>query len=154
MKEVLESIPENAVATQDYKPQLEMPKEEDLNNWSHHFSTDTVADPYLRKATQGTDLVSFVFGLDVSWDLTQKQNQIDLDRELERAEGKKLLLEEAKQREEARKGKKGRKRKVSDDAAEVAVETDGDAAGASAGDENGELMLFVILLDHRLNYNQ
>ena len=51
--------------SQDYKPQLEMPKEEDLNNWSHHFGTDTINDSYLRKATQGTDLVSFVFGLEV-----------------------------------------------------------------------------------------
>ena len=135
-----------AHATQDHKPQLEMPKEEDLNNWSHHFSTDTIKDPYLKKATLGTDLVSFVFGLEVSGDLTQKQTQIDLDRELDRAEGKKLQLVEARQRDEARKGKKGRKRKVSDDTSEVVLEADGKEASTSARDENGEVMHFTELI--------
>ena len=49
---------------------------------SHHFSTESTDDVYLKKATRGTDIVSFVFGLDVSWDLTQKQNQLDLDRKM------------------------------------------------------------------------
>lgn len=48
-----------------HKPQVHMPKEEDLNNWSHHFGAESVNDEYLREATAGTDLVSFVFGLEV-----------------------------------------------------------------------------------------
>jgi hypothetical protein len=31
-----------------YQAQLGMPKEEDLNSWSHHYSTDTVNDPVFR----------------------------------------------------------------------------------------------------------
>jgi len=54
-----------------HKAQHEMPKEEDLNNWSHHFSVDTIDDDYLKQATRGTDLISFVFGLHVNWELTQ-----------------------------------------------------------------------------------
>lgn len=30
-----------------------MPKEEDLNSWSHHYSTDTADDPVFRGAMVG-----------------------------------------------------------------------------------------------------
>ncbi|CAN0316648.1 unnamed protein product, partial [Ectocarpus sp. 6 AP-2014] len=52
-----------------------MPKEEDLNSWSHHYSTDTADDPVFRGAMMGTgdSLVSFVFGLEVTWDLLSVQ---------------------------------------------------------------------------------
>lgn len=81
-----------------FKPQHEMPKEEDLNNWSHHFSVETIEDEYLKKATQGTDLVSFIFGLNVTWDLTQKQTALDEQREADDKERKDNDLELAKSR--------------------------------------------------------
>ncbi|CAM9643647.1 unnamed protein product, partial [Chrysoparadoxa australica] len=58
-----------------FQEQLGMPKEEDLNSWSHHYSTDTVDDPVFKAAMAGTDesLVSFVFGLEVTWDLLEMQ---------------------------------------------------------------------------------
>ena len=31
-----------------FKPQVHMPKEEDLNNWSHHFGAQTTTDEYVR----------------------------------------------------------------------------------------------------------
>ena len=85
------STPTNDVATQAHKPQRGLPTEDDLNNWSHHFSTDTINDPCLQKAVQGTNLVTFVFGLEASSDLTKKHNQIDLDPE--RAEGEKTTVD-------------------------------------------------------------
>ena len=33
VKKDLEAIPENSAVTPDFKPQKEMPQEEDLNNW-------------------------------------------------------------------------------------------------------------------------
>jgi hypothetical protein len=88
----------NSLSQPPFKPQHEMPKEEDLNNWSHHFSVETIEDEYLKKATIGSDLVSFVFGLNVTWDLTQKQTALDDQREAEDKERKDNDLELAKTR--------------------------------------------------------
>ena len=47
-----------------YKPQqYPLPKEEDLNNWSHHASLETCGDEVLKKALRGRDDVTFVFGM-------------------------------------------------------------------------------------------
>ena len=47
-----------------FKKQLyPLPKEEDLNNWSHHASIDTIGDEVLKRALRGRDDVSFVFGM-------------------------------------------------------------------------------------------
>ena len=95
-----------------FKEQHDLPQEEDLNNWSHHFSTATVEDDYLRRATAGTDLVSFVFGLRVNWDLTQQQQVIDNEKEAAMKEAKAKDLEEAKTRLGSKKKKGGAKRKA------------------------------------------
>ena len=89
-----------------FKPQHELPQEEDLNNWSHHFSTATVDDEYLKRATAGTDLVSFVFGLRVNWDLTQQQLVIDSEKEEGRKKCRAKDLEAAKSRLGAKKESK------------------------------------------------
>ena len=34
---------------ENFKPQKDMPKEEDLNNWSHHFSAETTDDEYITR---------------------------------------------------------------------------------------------------------
>uniref|UniRef100_A0A7S3JYK2 Helicase ATP-binding domain-containing protein n=1 Tax=Aureoumbra lagunensis TaxID=44058 RepID=A0A7S3JYK2_9STRA len=56
------------------KPQVGLPAEEDLKNWSHHSSIETVADDVLRAALCGSysSLVSFVFGLETNADLIIK----------------------------------------------------------------------------------
>ena len=59
----------------DYQEQLGMPDEENMRSWSHHYSTDTVDDPIFRAAMRGYDAVSFVFGLEVTWDLIQQRRR-------------------------------------------------------------------------------
>ena len=47
-----------------YKPQqYPLPKEEDLNNWSHHAPLETCGDEVLKKALRGRDDGTFVFGM-------------------------------------------------------------------------------------------
>ena len=47
---------------------------------------------------RGTDLVSFVFGLEVNWNLTEAQNTIDADAAAENAEKKRVELDAARER--------------------------------------------------------
>ena len=57
------SILEPQEPGEGYKPQqYPLPKEEDLNNWSHHASLETCGDEVLKKALRGRDDVTFVFG--------------------------------------------------------------------------------------------
>ncbi len=72
-----------------FQEQLGMPAEEDLNNWSHHFSTDTVDDEIFQLALAGTGdrVVSFLFGLEVTWSRLQA-------REAEKAKEAKLVERE------------------------------------------------------------
>lgn len=74
----------------DYQEQIGMPDEENMRHWSHHHNTDTVDDPVFRAAMRGTDAVSFVFGLEVTWSLIQQRQQEEEERqamqELEAAE--------------------------------------------------------------------
>lgn len=60
---------------EDYQEQIGMPDEQNMRNWSHHHSTDTVDDPIFRAAMRGYDTVSFVFGLEVTWSLIQHRQQ-------------------------------------------------------------------------------
>ncbi|OQR83876.1 DNA repair and recombination protein RAD54 [Achlya hypogyna] len=62
------------------QPQIGMPAEEDLNNWNHHYSYDTVADEIMREAQAGSSLVSFVFSCRVDWDLFQEQEQREREK--------------------------------------------------------------------------
>lgn len=67
----------------DYQEQIGMPDEEDMRSWSHHHTTDTVDDPIFRAAMRGTESVSFVFGLEVTWSLIQERQQKQEAEELE-----------------------------------------------------------------------
>ena len=107
--EVESSSRRSSLSQAPFKPQHEMPKEEDLNNWSHHFSVDSVEDHYLKQATSGSDLVTFVFGLKVTWDLTQKQQVLDEGRDAADKERRDQTLEDAKARIGTKKGKKAKK---------------------------------------------
>lgn len=43
-----------------FQEQMGMPKEEDLNSWSHHYSTDTADDPVFRGAmVRGCRAIAF-----------------------------------------------------------------------------------------------
>ena len=66
---------------EDYQEQIGMPDEENMRNWSHHYSTDTVDDPIFRAAMRGYDAVSFVFGLEVTWSLIQQRQQEEEERQ-------------------------------------------------------------------------
>ena len=60
---------------ENFQEQIGMPDEENMRDWSHHNSTDTVDDPVFRAAMRGFDSVSFVFGLEVTWSLIQQRQQ-------------------------------------------------------------------------------
>ena len=62
-------IPVELAPSTTFKPQVGLPAEDDLINWSHHADLSTVDDPVLRAALKGSSLVSFVFGLLVNKDL-------------------------------------------------------------------------------------
>lgn len=63
-----ESIHTTGLSKDLCKPQVGMPTEEDLKNWSHHASVQTVDDEVLIAALKGRyhDLVSFVFTLETN----------------------------------------------------------------------------------------
>jgi DNA repair and recombination protein RAD54 and RAD54-like protein len=70
---------------EDYQEQIGMPDEENMRLWSHHYSTDTVDDPVFRAAMRGTDAVSFVFGLEVTWSNIQARQQAEEEAEAAKA---------------------------------------------------------------------
>jgi hypothetical protein len=51
------------------------PDENDFNNWSHHCNVSTCDDDILRQAMQDDNTVSFVFGLEVTWDRIQENQE-------------------------------------------------------------------------------
>lgn len=53
------------------KGQLGLPNDDDLANWSHHASVRTVDDEVLKSAMRGSNLISFVFGVEVTADLVR-----------------------------------------------------------------------------------
>lgn len=63
-----------------FQEQIGLPDEENMRNWSHHYSTDTVDDPIFRAAMKGYGSVSFVFGLEVTWSLIQQRQQEESER--------------------------------------------------------------------------
>jgi len=69
-----------------------------MRNWSHHHNTNTVDDPIFRAAMRGYNSVSFVFGLEVTWDNLQKRQSEEDDlramNELEELEELQNLQEE------------------------------------------------------------
>ena len=66
--------------SEDFQEQIGMPDEENMRNWSHHHSADTVDDPIFRSAMRDCNLVSFVFGLEVTWSLIQQREQEEAEK--------------------------------------------------------------------------
>ena len=65
----------------EWVPQEGCPEEEDFNRWSHHCGAATTDDECLRRATEGDSSVSFVFGLEINWDLLQNRQEAQRDSE-------------------------------------------------------------------------
>jgi hypothetical protein len=65
--------------SEDFQEQIGMPDEENMRSWSHHYDVSSCDDPIFRAAMRGTDAVSFVFGLEVTWDLIQQRQQQEED---------------------------------------------------------------------------
>lgn len=84
VKKGLEEQEETVEEGNRFQAQVGMPLEEDLNNWSHHWNVETVDDPVFREAMLGLgtdmDVVSFVFGLEVTWSLLQQYPQPEVKR--------------------------------------------------------------------------
>lgn len=66
---------------ENFQEQIGMPDEENMRHWSHHFSPDTVDDPVFRAAMRGSDSVSFIFGLEVTWSLIQQRQQEEEEKQ-------------------------------------------------------------------------
>lgn len=79
-------------------PQEGCPEEEDFNRWSHHCSAATTDDECLRRATEGDSSVSFVFGLEINWDLLRARQEAQRDCELARKEQMKEAIAALNQR--------------------------------------------------------
>ncbi len=65
--------------SEDFQEQIGMPDEENMRSWSHHYDVSSCDDPIFRAAMRGTDAVSFIFGLEVTWDLIQQRQQQEED---------------------------------------------------------------------------
>jgi len=79
-------------------PQIGCPDEEDFNRWSHHCSVNTCDDEALRRAVSDSDAVSFLFGLEVNWDLLQEKQLATREADEQRKEELRLQLENLNRR--------------------------------------------------------
>lgn len=89
----------------DFIEQDGCPEDSDLNHWSHHTNLKTIDDDLL-KLSMNDDLqtISFVFGLEVNFQLLQQNEELQKDekelKRLERLENLKVLNESRKQKNE------------------------------------------------------
>ncbi len=99
-----------------FQEQLGMPAEEDLNNWSHHFSTDTVDDEIFQRAIAGTGdrIVSFVFGLEVTWSRLQAREFEIAKEAATKQDQEKIQIPKAADEEEESKNKNTSSQAASD----------------------------------------
>ncbi|KAJ8613667.1 hypothetical protein CTAYLR_003158 [Chrysophaeum taylorii] len=104
------------------KQQYPLPKEEDLNNWSHHSSVATIEDPVFKKAMRKIpDAVTFVFGMYQDWDLIQldmKASAEEMKRKSdeEKTDSAEELRDEQDDDDKSRASKRSRRRKGLSDA--------------------------------------
>jgi hypothetical protein len=96
------------------------PDENDFNNWSHHCNVSTCDDDILRQAMQDDNTVSFVFGLEVTWDRIQ-ENQESKREEVEtyKAQVKADLAELNAKRARTKRKEKGEESDGGDDEGEM-----------------------------------
>ena len=70
------------------------PDDTDLKNWSHHTSVCTCDDDLLKRAMGDDETISFVFGLEVNWDLLQSKEEAEREeKELKKEQQRKDLVE-------------------------------------------------------------
>lgn len=127
--------------------QTGMPKEEDLNRWSHHHSAQSCDDEIFRLSQVGYDTVSFVFGLEVTWDLIQEQMKedeehqkaVEEEKELRREKMKRLAAEAEDLRRAKDEKKRARARRAAEEEEEgVATASEESSAEESAEESEGE----------------
>ena len=70
------------------------PDDTDLKNWSHHVSVGTCDDDLLKRAMADDETISFVFGLEVNWDLLQAKEAAEQEEKDIRKEQQRLDLQE------------------------------------------------------------
>ena len=86
-----------------YVEQEGCPDDSDFNKWSHHVNVETIDDDVLKRAMAGDDTVSFVFGLEVNWDLLQAKELIEREsKELRQLQLQQDLIELNEKRRDKR----------------------------------------------------
>lgn len=128
----------------DYQGQIGMPDEENMRHWSHHHTTDTVDDPIFRAAMRGSDTVSFVFGLEVTWSLIQQRQQEEEGRQaMEELEGMEELPEEVEEDADDEDGNdedsEGDEEDVADFIVADDVQMDDSSSSGSDDEKEGEV---------------
>ncbi|KAL3920273.1 MAG: hypothetical protein SGILL_003346 [Bacillariaceae sp.] len=107
----------------DYQEQIGMPEEENMRDWSHHHTTDTLDDPIFRAAMRGYDSVSFTFALEVTWSKIQQKQQEEEDRKaLEELQAFQEMQEENDEEQEDDGDNSETPETVKDDAIEMEVD--------------------------------
>jgi len=86
----------------EFVPQEGCPEEEDFNRWSHHCSVLSCDDEALRRAVGDSDVVSFLFGLEVNWSLLQERQESKREEEELRKEQQRIELEALNKRRASR----------------------------------------------------
>ena len=108
----------------EYVEQEGCPEEEDFNRWSHHSSVRTCyGDESLQKAMSmgdnddhGDNTISFVFGLEVNWDLLQEKLAKNAERDEQRRQQVEADLRALnKEREKVRRRSRGESTESGDD---------------------------------------
>ena len=118
------------------------PDETDFNKWSHHISTNTIDDDVMAKAMADDDTVSFVFGLEVNWDLLQEKELLEADEKEARKEQQRLdLLELNTKRGEERKRMEelNHRRKEKEEREKQAMSDTANTISATGGDDPSEI---------------
>ena len=109
-------------------PQEGCPDDDDFNRWSHHCSVNTTDDEALKRAMGDDEAVTFVFGLEVNWDLLQL-------REAERKDA------EALRKEQSRKDLEELNKKRAAERAQAAAPVVDEVAETGSGDANMDIKL-------------
>ena len=99
----------------EYVEQEGCPDDTDFNRWSHHCSVRNIDDDMLRRAMGDDTTVSFVFGLEVNWDLLSAKLEVEREAEMLRKEEEtrnRIELNERRKAEKESKEKKIREKEI------------------------------------------
>jgi DNA repair and recombination protein RAD54 and RAD54-like protein len=120
-------IPSKTANEDEHVAQIGCPDDDDLNQWSHHCDVSSTDDEALKRAMSDDNAISFVYGLEINWDLLQLREAGRCEEEVQRKESAKMELEQLNLKRAQLK-----LRKNDDEAAAAA------AADAATGDGDGK----------------